>query len=107
MFSDAQGAFLDVTLPLHQLAGHRTLLSYKPASDADAALISISGGVSQSPAALVQMLGVLRVDGSDRATATRSLALGSEHAWRLELLLPDGSQRAIDNRVIVGNEVAL
>ncbi len=105
--SDGAGEFLDATLPLHQLVGHRTVFTYKPASDADADAISLAGGVYQAPAAAIGMTAVVRVDGQEKAAASRSVGLGADHEWSMELLLPDGSARRIDNRVIAGNLVAI
>ncbi|WP_242393891.1 RHS repeat-associated core domain-containing protein [Anaeromyxobacter oryzisoli] len=105
--SDSSGAFLETTLPLHQLVGHRTLFTYRPATDADADLIAQAGGLYQAPAAAVELVAVIRVDGEEKAAARRAVGLGAEHAWSMELLLPGGSARRVDNRIIAGNLVAV
>ncbi len=105
--SDAMGAVVDRTLPLHRLVGHRTVLAWDPATEADATAIALSGGLYQAPASAVQLLPVLRVDGVPEATGTRAAGLGAPMAWRMELLLPDGSSRVVANRVIAGNLTAI
>ncbi|WIG95739.1 RHS repeat-associated core domain-containing protein [Myxococcus sp. SDU36] len=66
-----------------------------------------SGGLYQAPAAVVQVLPQLRVDGKEKALGTRPVGLGVEHTWTVELLLPDGSKRRLENRILAGNMVAL
>lgn len=105
--SDGAGVFLDVTLPLHQVAGHRTIFTYRPASAEDEQVVQRSGGLYQAPAAVVQVLPQLRVDGKEKALGTRPVGLGVEHTWTVELLLPDGSKRRLENRILAGNMVAL
>lgn len=105
--SDNAGVFLDVTLPLHQVAGHRTVFTYRPATAEDEQVVQRSGGLYQAPAAVVQVLPELRVDGKEKALGTRPVGLGVEHTWTVELLLTDGSKRRLENRIIAGNMVAL
>lgn len=105
--SDGAGVFLDVTLPLHQVTGRRTLLTYVPATPADEQVVQLHGGLYQAPAAVVRVLPQLRVDGKEKALGTRPVGLGVEHTWALELLLPDGSKRRLENRIIAGNLVAV
>jgi hypothetical protein len=105
--ADGSGNVVDVTIPMHQLVGHRAVLAYKPATEADADAIALAGGLYAAPAAAVQVLPVIRVDGRERAAGTRALGLGVEHGWTIEMLLPDGSSRRIDNRIIAGNLVAM
>ncbi len=102
------GAVLfDVTLPAHQLTGHRTLFTYKPATPEDEQLVTIAGGLLQAPAAAVAVVPVLRVDGQERAAGVRAVGLGVQHDWSIELLMPDGSRQRVDNRIIAGNAVAV
>ncbi|MBZ4417857.1 RHS repeat-associated core domain-containing protein [Myxococcus sp. RHSTA-1-4] len=105
--SDDAGLFLDVTLPLHQVAGHRTLLTYRPATVADEQVVLRYGGLYQAPASVVRVMPQLRVDGKQKALGTRAVGLGLEHTWALELVLPDGSKRRMENRIIAGNLVAV
>lgn len=105
--SDGAGVFLDVTLPLHQVAGHRTVLAYRPATPEDEQVVQRSGGLYRAPASVVQVLPQVRVDGKQKGLGTRPVGLGVEHTWAVELLLPDGSKRRLENRIIAGNLVAL
>jgi RHS repeat-associated protein len=105
--SDAAGTVVEQVLPLHRVIGHRTVFAWDPATPADSDAIVASGGLYEAPASAVQLLPVLRVDGHVEATGTRSAGLGAQASWRLELLLPDGSSRVIDNHVVVGNVVAI
>jgi len=105
--SDASGPVLDYTAPLHQLLGHRSTLTYLAASDADEAAISAAGGIYRAPASIVQVRPVVRVDGVAKAAGTRSVGLGEDQAWKLELLLPNGGSKRIENRVVAGNLIAL
>ncbi len=98
---------LDVTLPMHLVTGRRAIFTYKPASAEDAELIYSAGGLYNAPASVVEMRAVLRVDGVERAVAERPVGLGVRHGWTLELLLPDGSKRQVDNEIIAGNMVAI
>ncbi|XXF75460.1 transglutaminase domain-containing protein [Myxococcaceae bacterium GXIMD 01537] len=104
---DETGELLRVELPLYRLTGHRSVLGYKPATPVDEVAVSLAGGLYAAPASIVQVLPVLRVDGREVGVATRGVRLGSEHGWTLEVLLPGGSVRRIDNRIIAGNFVAL
>ncbi|MHB8873509.1 MAG: transglutaminase domain-containing protein, partial [Myxococcaceae bacterium] len=104
---DGAGAFVDVTLPLHQVVGHRAIFGYKPATQADEEAVQLAGGLYLAPASIVEVLAVVRVDGRELAVASRAVGLGVEHDVSVELLLPDGSSRRLDNRLIAGNFVAL
>ncbi len=104
---DESGELLKVELPLHRLTGHRTVLGYKPAEAVDEEAVSLAGGLYEAPASLVNVRPVLRVDGREVAVGTRGVRLGSEHTWTLEVLLPGGTVRRMDNRILAGNFVAL
>ncbi|WP_342373837.1 DUF6531 domain-containing protein [Myxococcus stipitatus] len=105
--SDDAGVFLEVTLPLHQVAGHRTIFTYRPATAEDEQVVQRSGGLYRAPAAVVRVLPELRVDGKEKAVGSRPVGLGVEHTWAVELVLPDGAKRTLENRIIAGNLVAL
>src|SRR5262249_47455630 len=53
------------------------------------------------------VLSALRVDGVEKATATRAVGLGAPQSFTLTLQLPGGATRVIDNQLIAGNEVAI
>jgi YD repeat-containing protein len=105
--SDATGVALDVTVPTYSLIGHRTVLTYEAATAADAQIIQSAGGLYRAPAAAVAVVPVLRVDGLEKALGARAIGLGLEQDWSFELLLPNGSRRSIQNRIIAGNLVAI
>ena len=105
--ADGTGDVIDVTVPVHQLAGHRAVLAYKAATEADGDAMALAGGMYSAPAAAVRVLPVVRVDGRERAVGSRSLGLGEEHGWKMELLLPGGTSRRIENRILAGNLVAM
>nr|WP_225937311.1 transglutaminase-like domain-containing protein [Myxococcus sp. RHSTA-1-4] len=105
--ADANGPLFDVTLPLHQLTGHIAVLGYKPATAADQELVQSSGGLYLAPASLVDVVPVVRVGGQEVAVGGRAVGLGTQHTWRLELLLPGGAVRQVENRVVAGNFIAL
>ncbi len=105
--SDASGAVLETTVPMHRLVGRRTIFAWEPASPADADLVAQYGGIYAVPASAVQIVPVLRVDGIPQVTGSRSLGLGAPTSWRMDLLLPDGSSRVVANQVIAGNFVAI
>ncbi len=104
---DESGELLKVELPLHRLTGHRTVLGYKSAEAVDEEAVSLAGGLYEAPASLVNVRPVMRVDGREVAVGTRGVRLGSEHTWTLEVLLPGGTVRRMDNRILAGNFVAL
>jgi hypothetical protein len=43
--ADGSANVVDATIPMHQLAGHRAVLAYKPATEADADAIALAGGL--------------------------------------------------------------
>jgi RHS repeat-associated protein len=104
---DGAQVLLDVTLPMHLVVGHRAVFTYKPASAEDKELIASSGGLYNAPASVVELRATFRLDGVERAVATQSVGLGTRHRWALEMLLPDGSKRRVENEIIAGNQVAI
>ncbi|WP_257446201.1 RHS repeat-associated core domain-containing protein [Archangium lipolyticum] len=104
---DGAELLLDVTLPMHLVMGHRAVFTYEPATDEDKELIFASGGLYNAPASVVDLLATFRIDGVNKARATRSVGLGTRHRWTLEMLLPDGSKRRVENEIIAGNQVAI
>ncbi|MDQ3263024.1 MAG: DUF6531 domain-containing protein, partial [Myxococcota bacterium] len=106
--SDEAGtSLLEVTVPLHRLLGKRALFGSQAGSEVDQQLISEAGGLYRAPASAVQLRPFFRVDGMDLAIASRTIGLGARHPWSLELLLPGGVRRKVQNTLIVGNFVAL
>jgi len=105
--SDGAGPLVDTLLPLHQVVSHRVVWTYKPATPVDADLIATAGGLYAAPASAVRLLPVLRVDGQERVVAPRSVGLGATHSWVLELVLPGGAVKRVENSVIAGNLVAV
>ncbi|HYH96581.1 transglutaminase domain-containing protein, partial [Hyalangium sp.] len=101
------GPLFETTLPLHQLTGHRTVLTHVPATEADKRLVDISGGLYAAPASLVEVRPVLHINGREVAAGSRGVGLGTEYQWSLEVLLPGGGTRRIDNRMVAGNVVAI
>ena len=49
------GPLFEVTLPFHQLTGHRTVLTHVPATETDKQLIDVAGGLYAVPASLVEV----------------------------------------------------
>jgi transglutaminase-like putative cysteine protease len=98
---------LDTTLPTYGLAAHRVLLTSRPATPADEAVVGAFGSLYGTPAPAVNLLPVLRVDGVEKATGVLALGLGATQHLVLEFLLPGGASRRIDNDVITGNVLAL
>ncbi len=107
MAKDEAGLLFETTLPLHQLIGHRTVLTHVPATETDTELITTAGGLYAAPASLVEVRPVLRINGREVVAASRSVGLGTTYQWSLEVLLPGGGTRRIDNRVLAGNVVAI
>jgi len=101
------GPLFETTLPLHRLTGHRTVLTHVPATEADKGLVDIAGGLYAAPASLVEVRPVLHLDGREVAAGSRGVGLGTEYQWSVEVLLPGGGKRRIDNRMVAGNVVAI
>ncbi|WP_224364742.1 RHS repeat-associated core domain-containing protein [Hyalangium versicolor] len=101
------GLLFELKLPLHQVTGHRTVLTHVPATETDAQIISLAGGLYAAPASLVEVRPVVRINGREMAVSSRSVGLGTSYQWSLEVLLPGGGTRHIDNRVVAGNVVAI
>ncbi|WP_224250316.1 transglutaminase-like domain-containing protein, partial [Hyalangium gracile] len=101
------GPLFELTLPFHQLTGHRTVLTHVPATETDRQLIELAGGLYAAPASLVEVRPVVRINGREVAAASRGVGLGTPYQWSMEVLLPGGGSRRIDNRVVAGNVVAI
>jgi RHS repeat-associated protein len=97
----------DATTPMHAVLGKRTVLAFEPATSADAFQVALAGGLYKVNAAAVSVVPVLRVAGDPVGKATGALGLGESAQWTIELLLPNGSSRAIRNDIVAGNLVAI
>jgi hypothetical protein len=100
------GAGLTYTAPIHALAGRRVTLSYVAATPEDQAVIDSYGGLWSTPAYLIDVKPVLKVDGQVVATGS-SLGMGYQHDLTLEFRLPGGSTDRVDNRLSAGGLFAI
>lgn len=105
--SNAAGPYLTVTLPVYRFLGHRSLLTFEPATTADWNVVAQYGGLYGAPASAVQLLMTLRIDDAVQSTATQSVGLGETDQWTLSLGLPSGASAPITNSIVAGNTVAL
>ena len=104
---DPAGLSIDLTLPAHDFVGRRALLVFKPATDADADVVGTYGSVLASPPALLNLKPAIRIEGKERALGQKTAGLGDALIWSLELLVPGGATRRVQNTVVVGNTIAI
>ncbi len=97
---------LDVTLPLSDLYNRRVTVSYIPASVEDHDLVLAFGGLTATPAYLVQVRPEVKVAGKVVATALQSMPLGLAH--RLDLSLRSrGLEQLVTKTLVSGSYHAL
>jgi transglutaminase-like putative cysteine protease len=81
---DATGELVSVTKPLAEIAGRMVTLGYRPATEADRALMESYGGLLNTPAYLMGVVPEIRVD--DAAVLEGgAMTLGSELKLRTDL----------------------
>lgn len=102
--------FVDHTINLSQLAGHRLTIDYVGATPADQATIDSFGGVYQTPPNLVNVKPRLKLDGAVLAASTNTIGLARTHNSDMHFLHPTGAsnvQPLVQNTITAGNSQAI
>ncbi|MFZ5863145.1 MAG: transglutaminase-like domain-containing protein [Nitrospirota bacterium] len=100
------GDAFDVTLPASEFVGHRITLSYVPATVEDHVAVNAFLRLDNTPAYLVALRPVLKVDGVVRAAGERSVRMGAYHDLTIELHGTRGSAETTDS-LLAGGYYAL
>ncbi len=92
----------DIILPLYKLSNQQITISYEPETIQDQEIIDSYGGLDNTPAYLVHLRPVLKVNGERIVVAQDGLPMGGEFNLAIDLLSPNSTQ-SITNSHIVGN----
>ncbi len=103
----AHGAELfSIFLPAHQLSNREVTLVYESETVQDQEIINAYGGLESTPAYLVRIRPVLKVDGERLVVATDGLAIGEDYRLSIELISPHSTE-TVDNILFAGNDAAI
>ena len=92
----------DISLPLYKLSNQQVSLSYEPETVEDQETIDSYGGLDNTPAYLVHLRPMLKINGERIVVAQDGLAMGSEYDLTMVLVSPHGTE-TITNTMIAGN----
>lgn len=95
-----------ITLDTLNLSNQKIALSYEPETVEDQQIIDSYGGLDNTPAYLVRLRPVLKVNGERMIVAKDGLPMGADYNLTIELISPNGVER-ITNTYIVGNLSAI
>ncbi|MEW6215506.1 MAG: hypothetical protein AB1478_09960, partial [Nitrospirota bacterium] len=101
-----QGNLFDLTLPALMLSNQQIAISYEPETVEDQEIINSYGGLDNTPAYLVRLRPVLKVNGERIVVAKDGLPMGEDYNITMELISPNGVER-IENTHIMGNLSAI
>jgi hypothetical protein len=93
---------LAITLPLYKLSNQQIAISYEPETVQDQEIIDSYGGLDNTPAYLIHLRPVLKVNGERIVVAQGGVPMGGEFNLAIDLISPNGTQ-SITNSHIVGN----
>jgi hypothetical protein len=95
----------DITLPTYKLSNQQIALSYEPETVEDQEVINSYGGLDLTPAYLVRLRPVLKINNERIIVAKDGLPMGSEYELTVELQVPGDELRVekITNTMIAGN----
>lgn len=95
-----------ITLDTLKLSNKQIALTYEPETVEDQQIIDSYGGLDNTPAYLVRLRPVLKVNGERMIVAKDGLPMGADYNLTIELISPNGVER-ITNTYIVGNLSAI
>ncbi|RPI71591.1 MAG: transglutaminase domain-containing protein, partial [Desulfobacteraceae bacterium] len=101
-----QEIFFNTVLPAWKLSNNKVTLTYEPETIEDQGIINSFGGLDNTPAYLVRLRPVIKVNGERVIIGEAGLPMGSEYVLDLELVSPNGTEK-ISNTQIMGNLVIL
>ena len=93
---------LTITLPSYKLSNQQIAISYEPETVQDQEIIDSYGGLDNTPAYLVHLRPVLKVNGKRIAVAQGGVPMGGDFNLAIDLISPNGTE-SISNTHIVGN----
>jgi hypothetical protein len=91
-----------ITLNAFTLSNQEITLSYEPETVEDQEIIDHYGGLQSTPAYLVRLRPVLKVNGERMIVAKDGLPMGADYSLTIELISPNGTER-ITGYNIIGN----
>ena len=92
----------EITLDTMKLSNKQIAISYEPETVEDQQIIDSYGGLDNTPAYLVKLRPVLKVNGERMVVGKDGLPMGSDYNLTIELISPSGTER-ITNTHIAGN----
>jgi transglutaminase-like putative cysteine protease len=95
-----------ITLPTHKLSNQQVTMSYEPETVQDQEIIDSFGGLDNTPAYLVRLRPVLKVNGERIIVATDGLPMGGDYTLSLEVVSPQGAAQ-VSTSLIAGNLVVI
>ncbi len=97
---------LEVELKSHEVSNRAVVISYEAETVEDQEIINSYGGLDSTPAYLVMLRPVLKVDGERIAVGREGLPMGEEFRLTIEVRSPNGSEKT-ENTMIAGNVTAI
>jgi RHS repeat-associated protein len=104
--SDRTRELFSLTLDAHRLAGKKTVLTYEPESVEDQMLIDSYGGLDNTPAYLVRLRPVLKVDDERLVVGKDGLPVGADYTLAIDAITPNGIATSSSSQ-ITGNLSAI
>lgn len=100
-----QDNLLDITLPLYGLSNRQIAISYEPETVEDQEIIDSYGGLDNTPAYLIHLRPVLKINNERIIVGTDGLPMGAEYDLTIEVIGASGDQRSekTTNTMLVGN----
>jgi PKD repeat protein len=100
--SPAPGSLFDITLNTMELSNRQIAISYEPETVEDQEIIDSYGGLDTTPAYLVRLRPVLKIDGAMVVAGRDGMPMGTDYELAIELISPNGTER-VANTQITGN----
>lgn len=97
-----QSQLFTITLPSYKLSNQQIAISYEPETVQDQEIIDSYGGLDNTPAYLVHLRPVLKVNDERIVVAQGGVPMGGQFNLAIDLISPNGTQ-SITNSQIVGN----
>lgn len=91
-----------ITLPAYKLSNQQIVISYEPETVQDQEVIDSFGGLGNTPAYLVHLRPVLKVNDERIVVAQGGVSMGGEFNLTIDLISPNGTQ-SVTNSQIVSN----
>ncbi len=92
----------NITLPTYKLSNQQIVMSYEPETVQDQEIIDSYGGLDNTPAYLVHLRPVLKVNDERIIVAQAGVPMGGDFNLAIDLISPNGT-KSITNTHIVGN----